>query len=181
VTTPENTTTTPPKKTTRGKKEFPPSRAGAGVQNRLLNRYRDTTPISEDEAGTDQPAQVSQTPAEPVAPQPAAPMVVSQTPAKAVPDNTVSTSTKSKPGKTPTERAREAGMVTRSWYLPETVADELAAAAGELAAGVPGVAKHVALSALIQAGLRHRDDVRADLIADLQRQLAHASQTPART
>lgn len=176
MTTPEKTTTAA--KRAGRKKEFPPSRAGAAVANRLANRYADTNPITEDEG--EQPAAVSQTPATPPTRAPSAPPVVSQTPAKGVPDTSGNFKGKGKPKRTPTQRARDVGMVTRSWYLPEEVADELAAAAGELAAGVPGVTKHVALSALIQAGLRHRDDVRAELIADLQRQLANVSQTPAR-
>jgi hypothetical protein len=63
-------------------------------------------------------------------------------------------------------------MVTRSWYLPSDVAAELDAAAAELAA-VPGVTKHQALTALIEAGLRQKATVRTELIAGLQNQLAN--------
>jgi hypothetical protein len=69
-------------------------------------------------------------------------------------------------------RTRDTGMVTRSWYLPREVAADLDAAATELARQVPGATKHRVLAALIAAGLRHRDEVRAELLADVQRQLS---------
>jgi hypothetical protein len=68
-------------------------------------------------------------------------------------------------------------MVTRSWYLPRTVAAELDVAAGELTRAVPGATKHRVLAALIAAGLRHQDEVRAELLADVQRRLSQESRT----
>lgn len=62
-------------------------------------------------------------------------------------------------------------MVTRSWYLPAEVAEELDVAADRVAAGLPGVTKHQALAALLRAGIAQADQVRAELAAQLRGQL----------
>lgn len=54
-------------------------------------------------------------------------------------------------------------MVTRSWYLPAETADRLGQVADELWRAVPGITKHEALSALLEAGLDQADAVRDQL------------------
>lgn len=62
------------------------------------------------------------------------------------------------------------GMVTRSWYLPEDVADALAAAADELYYDLRGkLPKHAVLAALIAAGI--------DQTATVRDKLSQVSQT----
>ena len=62
------------------------------------------------------------------------------------------------------------GMVTRSWYLPEDIANALAAAADELYYDLRGkVPKHAVLAALIAAGI--------DQTATVREKLSQVSQT----
>ncbi len=59
-------------------------------------------------------------------------------------------------------------MVTRSWYLPAEVADQLQAAADDLYYELRGRApKHAVLAALLRAGIDHPDRAR-ELLTDSQ-------------
>lgn len=55
-------------------------------------------------------------------------------------------------------------MVRRSWYrLPAEAADRLDQVADQLWRAVPGIAKHEALTALLDAGIARADEIRTQL------------------
>lgn len=61
-------------------------------------------------------------------------------------------------------------MVTRSWYLPAETADRLGQAADRIWRAVPGLSKHEALSALLDAGIERADEVQDQLSQTSQNQ-----------
>lgn len=69
----------------------------------------------------------------------------------------------SAPAEAPATAPSQPKMVTRSWYLPAETADRLGQAADQIWRAVPGISKHQALTALLEAGLAHADDVRDQL------------------
>lgn len=80
------------------------------------------------------------------------------------------------PARTPRRppRSEPAGMTRRTYYLPESAAEALAAAVDRIQAATRGqVTKHEALAAVITAGVAQADDVADRLRADLLRRLSN--------
>lgn len=70
------------------------------------------------------------------------------------------------------------GMTRRTYYVARDVARDLDAAVDQVVAGAGGlVSRHQALAAILAAGVRHTDDVLADVRTQLMTQLGTTSST----